>query len=243
MKGAPGAPPRRRRPEFGDDGATRPPFGAQPESREKPEDQKGPVVRGERSEPRKDGVPQDREHEHAAATDVVGKHTCYDSSHRPSQQSRREQAGHIYRHARQPLRRKELARRDRHHKDERIILVSVEHPAQPRGGKRSPGGTFDRRRLTACQRGCDCHQCPPCRAVTRLRLLSCRETSSRPGRYEPSTARNLRPRVSGPIQSIAITITNEETMQTAIAWGSFHPATWRAPTTKGVSAPSAAPAW
>src|SRR5499426_992300 len=29
-----------------------------------------------------------------------------------------------------------------------IVLVSVEHPAQPRGGKRSPGGAFDRNRPT-----------------------------------------------------------------------------------------------
>ena len=53
---------------------------------------------------------------------------------------------------------------------------------------------------------------------------------------------NSRPRVSGPIQSIAITMTSETTIQVAIASGSAHPASWSAPTTKGVIAPSAAPA-
>src|SRR6267378_3078418 len=96
MKSTPSPPPKRRWPEFRDDSSPRSPFGTQSEPRKKPKDEQEPVVWGERGEPCKNGVPQDRDHQHALAANIVSEHTGCDSAHCPSQQRSCEQAAHVH---------------------------------------------------------------------------------------------------------------------------------------------------
>ena len=83
LEHAGGAAPRPRRPGLTQDRGARSPLGAQAEARQEAQDQEARVAPGERREPREQCVPENRQHQHTLASDVVREDAGDDSAGRP----------------------------------------------------------------------------------------------------------------------------------------------------------------